>query len=310
MKSFLIKVFLFSAVFITVVIIISTWITYRLSNNSYYRLDKSVKRIFLGHSHAKAAYSDTIIRNSRNFGQSGESYFYTYQKLQKLLSANPGIQQVFIEFTNNNLDGEMDQWTIESSYLKFHLKKYGHLIIPREKIFLFKKNPVAYMEAVPVNLKFFIDYFRTGADFYYTYADWGSFRASKESKIDSLRSVWSSRKTDYAGASKQLKPSAVHLQTRYNLVFLDSIINYCKNRSVKIVLIRAPQHPEYAGNINDSLFHTVRTKLYPTVPFLDFANFPLTEDCFLDFQHVNQKGSNSLSVILDSLLTQQYPLSF
>jgi hypothetical protein len=166
------------------------------------------------------------------------------------------------------------------------------------------------MEAVPVNLKFFIDYFRTGADFYYTYADWGSFRASKESKIDSLRSVWSSRKTDYAGASKQLKPSAVHLQTLYNLVFLDSIINYCKNRSVKIVLIRAPQHPEYAGNINDSLFHTVRTKLYPTVPFLDFANFPLTEDCFLDFQHVNQKGSNSLSVILDSLLTQQYPLSF
>ena len=53
------------------------------------------KYVFLGHSHAQAAYNDKLIDSAFNLASSGEAYFYTYVKLNKILEDNSDKKIIF-----------------------------------------------------------------------------------------------------------------------------------------------------------------------------------------------------------------------
>lgn len=118
MKHFLLKFSLFFFVFVLFIFSINRWADHYVRNNRFYKLNDSVTGIIIGHSHAEGAYIDSLLPNTVNMAQSGESYFYSYIKLRKLLEANNNIRRVMIEVTNNNLEKEMDEWTFGEMYVR------------------------------------------------------------------------------------------------------------------------------------------------------------------------------------------------
>ena len=262
--------------------------------------------MIIGHSHAEGAYIDSLLPHTVNMAQSGESYFYSYIKLRKLLEANNNIRRVMIEVTNNNLEKEMDEWTFGKMYVRYRYQKYAHLLKSEELNVLFRKNPKAVTDAVAVTVKNNLNYLRASYMPYYTYTDWGGFKKWEQSKIDSFLQLQQKQQLEVPAttATPVFKPST------YNLRFLDSMVALCKQHQKQVLFLRAPQHPSYRNPFMDSIyFKTLKTR-YSTIPLIDFGNMELPDEEYLDFQHVNFKGAIKVSKRLDSVLHQQYPLSF
>lgn len=306
MKHFLLKFTLFFFVFVLFIFSINRWADGYVENNRFYKFNDTVNSIIIGHSHAECAYIDSLIPHTINIAQSGEAYFYSYIKLRKLLEANKNIRRVMIEVTNNNLEKEMDEWTFGEMYLRYRYQKYAHLLQPEELRLLFRKNPLAVTDAVAVTVKNNLDYKRVGSMPYYTYTDWGGFKKWEQSKIDSFLQIQKKQ--------QQIKPAVtaipVFKESAYNLRFLDSIVALCRQHQKQVLFLRAPQHPSYRNPFIDSVYFKTLKARYSAIPLIDFGNMELPDEEYLDFQHVNFKGAIKVSGKLDSVLNQQYPLSF
>ena len=306
MKHFLLKFSLFFFVFVLFIFSINRWADHYVRNNSFYKFNDSVVSIIIGHSHAEGAYIDSILPHTVNMAQSGESYFYSYLKLRKLLEANNNIRRVMIEVTNNNFEKEMDEWTFGEMYLRYRYQKYAHLLHPEELRLLFGKNPLAVIDAVAVTLKNNLDYKRVVSMPYYNYTDWGGFKKWEHSKIDSFLQVQNKQ--------KQIKPVVMAIpifkESEYNLRFLDSMVALCRQHQKQILFLRAPQHPSNRNPFIDSIYFKTLSARYSAIPLIDFGNMELPDEEYLDFQHVNFKGAIKVSKRLDSVLHEQYPLSF
>lgn len=306
MKQFLLKFSLFFLVFALFIFVINRWADRYVKNNRFYKLNDSANSIIIGHSHAECAYIDSLLPYTVNMAQSGESYFYSYIKLRKLLEANSNIHRVMIEVTNNNLEKEMDEWTFGEMYVRYRYQKYAHLLHPEELGLLFRNNPLAVTDAVAVTVKNNLDFKRVVSMPYYTYTDWGGYKKWEQSKIDSFLQVQKMQ--------QQIKPAVtaipVFKESAYNLRFLDSMVALCKQHQKQVVFLRAPQHPSYRNPFIDSIYFKTLSARYSTVPLIDFGNKELPDEEYLDFQHVNFKGAIKVSKKLDSVLHHQYPLSF
>lgn len=306
MKHFLLKFSLFFFVFVLFIFSINRWADYYVRNNRFYKLNDSVTGIIIGHSHAEGAYIDSLLPNTVNMAQSGESYFYSYIKLRKLLEANNNIRRVMIEVTNNNLEKEMDEWTFGEMYVRYRYQKYAHLLHPEELRLLFSKNPLAVTDAVAVTVKNNLDYRRVVSMPYYTYTDWGGFKKWEKSKIDSFLQLQKEQ--------QQIKPAVtaipVFKESVYNLRFLDSMVALCRRYQKQVLFLRAPQYPSPHNAFADSIYFKTLSARYATIPLINLGNMQLPDEEYLDFQHVNFKGAIKVSRKLDSVLRQQYPLSF
>jgi hypothetical protein len=177
---------LFLSAFVGFIAVISFSLNHKLSDNSYYRLDDSVTSIILGHSHAESAYIDSLLTHTVSMAESGESFFYSYIKLRKLLEANKSIRRIVIEVTNNSLEKEIDEWVYGTMYVHYRFQKYAHLFGKNELKLLVIKNPLAVINSIAITNKYNSNYLRTSDLPYYKYTYWGGFVQRNESKIDSF----------------------------------------------------------------------------------------------------------------------------
>src|SRR5215217_8171222 len=122
MKNFLYNVNIFFALLVGLFLIFilgSYFTSSSIINKTVYKVNSSIDKIVIGHSHPECAYNDTIIANCKNMASSGTSYFYNYYTLKPLISNNNGIKSIFIEFTNNQVDSIMTDWIWGDKYLPF-----------------------------------------------------------------------------------------------------------------------------------------------------------------------------------------------
>ena len=117
MKQFLYKIALFIVSFTVLVISISIASKNYIESNATFTIKPTTTNIIIGHSQPECGLNDSLIINTENFSQGGESYFYTFQKVKKLLSVNDKIKNVFISFSNNQIAVEMDKWTYGDKYI-------------------------------------------------------------------------------------------------------------------------------------------------------------------------------------------------
>lgn len=66
-----------------------------------------------------------------------------------------------------------------------------------------------------------------------------------------------------------------------------------------VFLIRSPQHPLYEYRNNEAEFSRIRERYFSDIKFLDFNNFPLKNDDFADFGHLNFKGALKFSAYIN-----------
>ncbi|REE81990.1 hypothetical protein BX611_1533 [Lutibacter oceani] len=269
---------------------LSIGLTSSLFNNyigekASFKLPKNVKNVVFGHSHPEVAFNDSLIANFKNLAQSGESYFYTYLKAKLVLNQNPQIKNIFIEFSNIDVTKNRDLEIWNDKYINWRYPIYAALMNTNERFFLATKNPSKFLNTLPKTFKKQLKRIHTGQ---YNYElKTSGYLFIKESKLDSLLSVNTNNiipKLDYYKAST------------YNILYLEKLVSLCKSKNLNIYFIRSPLYKDSYFLSNNKLFYKIKSEKFSNITFIDFVDFPLENNEYRDFHHLNNKGARKFSL--------------
>ncbi|RAJ27459.1 hypothetical protein LX77_00031 [Gelidibacter algens] len=290
MKTFIKKTIFFLSIAVLLVLAISIGAYYIVKSQSSFKIDKNITKLVVGHSHSEHSVNDSILKNSLNLSASGESYFYNYQKLRKVVSANKHINTVFIEFTNNHVDSVMDEWIWGYDQMSFRLQYYGPFMDPEDFKILLKHNPTDLLSSYSVATRKYL-YRIIGGD-YYLIDEIGGYAYSKRSKVDEI----------IANNKFNVSISENHSLSEINLNYLRKMIEYCRERNIKVFLIRSPFHPLYDALSNEAVYQNVLKTQFSDVDLLDFSTMDFPNNNYLDLQHLNYKGAKKFTTLFNDLI--------
>ena len=156
MKKFIKKLLYFIITICIVSILLKICIN-KLSNYKYnFKVAETTTNLILGHSQTECAFNDKYIQSTQNFSQGAEAYFYTYLKLKKLVNSNTQIKNVFLSFSNNQIDKAMDIWIWSDEYMGNMYPKYSFLMSREEYRVLMDKNMLSLLKSELKSIKFFL----------------------------------------------------------------------------------------------------------------------------------------------------------
>ncbi|MGO1752601.1 MAG: hypothetical protein ACTHYV_08915 [Psychroflexus sp.] len=273
---------------VVALICITTFIDYK---NADFSFKSHPKYIITGHSQPESAYNDTIISDFKNISFTAESYFYNFIKIKKVLEDNNSIEVVFIEFTNNQINKEKDQWIWGKDYMLRGFEKYASFMSFDEKLMLIKKNPVNFINALSLSENNKITRILSHNHNYEKAL--GGFRYLKRYELDSLIKV--------TPDVKYLSTEEIEVSEK-NLSYLDDMIEFCQAKNKRVIFVRSPIHEKYPELKNDEKFLEILNTRYASIEFLDFLEFPLSTSERGDFHHINHKGAKVYSEWFANLL--------
>jgi hypothetical protein len=284
MKPFISKTLLFLSIAMLSVVIVVLAINAVMRFKSNFEIDKSVTRLILGHSHPECAYNDYLIHDTDNFAQSGESYFYTNIKTQELIKSNPHVKEVFIEFTNDQINYSKNNWIWEDAFLTEKYPKYSPFMSYEDHTLLLKGNTTGFFNTLAISAnKNIYNIINNKTDFT---AFIGGYKALDHQLDTSERNKASSK--------NQLQISADSISTT-NLFYLKKLVDFCQAQELKVYLVRSPLNKNNADLKNERLFQSLRGHYFKDIDFLDFADFPLEDSDFADLEHLNAQGATKFS---------------
>lgn len=290
MGRFLKQFGLFFVLLLAVCLIVFGIQTWNIRKQAIFKFPKDYKYLMLGHSHAECAYNDTLIADFKNIATSGESYFYSYYKLKNVLAQNDSINLVLVEFTNNQIEANMDNWIWDDKYIAKFYSKYGSFIDLRDTGLLLKHNSISVLNNFSVlqkrNLMNVIN-----NDYNYN-DDLGGYVYYVQNDLE--KAIINQQETEKIKTFKNISQT--------NLLYLEKIVSLCKQHNKEIVFIRSPQHSKLRTRSNESEFLQIYKNKFNEVPYFDFNDFEISDAGFKDLGHLNCKGAQIISKALDSLL--------
>ncbi len=258
-----------------------------------YKLDNKTEIIFLGHSQPECGINDSLIVNSKNLAQGGETYIYTLQKLKKIVADNPNIKNVFLSFSNNQIQELMNEWTYGDKTITEYYPKYSFMMESKDIQLFIKNNFSSFLssetKAIASDLNVIIHKNKNRLH----NRHWGGYLYLVRNKTDSLLN------NKYLN---KLKKAQNHNLSTININYLKEIIGYCKTHKLELFLMRLPVHKAYFAIENEADFLTVKSKNCKGIPFLDFNDFNATNNEFGDLDHLNHVGAKRFSIFLNKLI--------
>ncbi len=272
-----------------------------LNKNVSFEIAPSIKYGVFGHSHSETSLNDSIIDNFQNFSKSGESYYYTYHRIKKIIESNSKLEVVFIEFTNNQINQERDDWIWGEKYMESRFLRMEPFIDFNDQALLLKKAPFRYISTSLTSQKNAIDRIIQNNFIFSDNIKYGGYNHIKFQKADSL-SGRLNKINNYITIEE-------HKRSEENLNYLEKILELCDSQSIKALLIRSPLHEKYQGLKNEKVFQELLNSRFYKTEFLDFKNFYLTNECYGDLEHLNYKGAEMFSLFFDDLINSQELIS-
>lgn len=301
MKTFVKKV----SYFIALVILISSsllLLNYYIIDSNKFSIDSNKEILILGDSNSKYAVNDSIFNKTFNFSGPADSYYYSYLKLSKVIETNTQINTVLLSFSPHNIID--NGWLFNEDDMITRFPKYYPLMDFSDFSFLLKKRSLVLFASIN---RVFRNIPRTVL-----------------SKIDGSRIM-----SNYGGhefvTGNNLKlalsklnkgediphfnlPNAFNISLQ-EMFYLKKIATLCKDSNLKLILMNPPKRKELI--MHERYFVTEFNDFYDrelnSIPFLDFSNFVLPDECYDDLVHLNYKGAKIFSTLLgenklDSLL--------
>lgn len=288
MKLFINNIFEFLVISLMILIILSVTTFTIVDNNTSFKLDVRDSILIFGHSHPQTAFNDSLLNGVRNLSKSMEPYYYTYHKVRKILEQNNQVKIIFIEYTNNQISQLMNKWIWGNKNITNLFPKYAPFLGIEDNLLLISHNFSGYLNGLSLALKEQISNILKHD--YNLATEMSGYWYLKMNKVDSLLSV------------KRALRYNINIVSEYNISYLSKIIELCKEKDMKIYLIRSPLHPEYKGYLNEKLFKSIRNNKFHDIDFLDFSKFPLQNDKYGDLGHLNYKGAKIFTLWFKSIL--------
>lgn len=290
MKDFIKKTTVFLSLSILVIITLLVGSNYIIRSQASFKIDENISQVIIGHSHSECSVDDSILKNSINLSSSGESYFYNYQKLKKVIGDNKQINTVFIEFANSQVDSVMDDWTWGYEKMSYYLQYHSPFMDAEDFNVLLKHNSTDLLSCSSIATRKLIYRILTGD--YYLADEIGGYANAKLSKVDEM----------IANNEFNRTISESHSLSEINIEYLRKMINFCKANNIKVFLLRSPQHPLYADLINEPVYQDVVKTQLSDVDLLDFDAMDFPNSNYLDLHHLNYKGATKFTTLLNDLI--------
>lgn len=241
--------------------------------------------LVLGDSNSECAINDKVFKRSENVSAPAESYYYSYLKLEKILEYNQTIDTVLLSFSPHNTFD--NTWFESKNHIKHNFCRYYPFMSVEDFNCLLKEQPQSVVYALrPIALQFLKNIFRT-----ITNSDplqLGGFTALG---LDRLESALQSLRT---GAKiKDFKLPKNFNTTTIELIYLNKIVELCRDKQVKLILINLPKHAELLSDKRYGVgeFHKLYNTRFNQIDYFDFSNFSDEDKFFSDLVHLNKVGA-------------------
>lgn len=298
MRKFILNIIQFSLLFSLVVAVSFFLLKKLVQETADFKIQKDTKYIVIGHSHPECAYNDSLISNFENFSISGESYFYTLPKVKNIVAQNPQLETVFLEFTNNQISKNVEDWIWEDKYLSYYYAIYSPFIETKDRFLIVKKRPIAFLKNLPIVFKDLLK--KTIKPIKYSY-EFGGYK-----KIEGTLEKYENKKEDKVIEDFVLIDNQV---SSIHIFYLKKIIDFLNQNNVEVVLIRSPQHHTYQGFENEAKYQEILNKEFSDVFYIDFNKLPLLDHHFRDPEHLNSEGAKIITNHLNKMLLTDFTAS-
>tara|TARA_Y100001970_G_C14117805_1_gene794595 strand:+ start:266 stop:1189 length:924 start_codon:yes stop_codon:yes gene_type:complete len=280
----------FFSILILIILLSDIMLSWFQNKFASFELIERPKYIMLGTSHSACAFNDTLISDFINLSDLGESYFYTFIKLKKILEQNKSIETVFLEYSNNQTEKIMDEWIWGYEKMNYRYNKYSSYMNLNEHLLLIKNNPINFISAYSRSLRYKLEFFLFNKK--YNISSIGSFTAINKKM----------KEKDFIKIKGEVREPLPKNISKKNIEFLIKIINYCKENDVRIILIRSP----ILTYSNEKFYYQLLQNELSNIDYFDFANFPLKNIHYANQQHLNVEGARLLSEWFELLLKKNF----
>lgn len=291
----------------------------RLTLHELYGQEENVDTLFLGSSHCFRAYDPALYeeltgRSAFNLGSSSQNYDTSYYLLREAAKLNK-LETVYLDMHYKFLfvdkaDRDLVQANIISDYMKPSFNKLEFLTATSEakdytnRFFPFrrdwqkladipylrenfaKKQSESYREYEPIIRE----------QEYYA----GKGFVSSTEELDAEAITWWDNFTDIS--------EDMDSEVTYTLSYIEKIVEFCKANKIRLVFVTAPSYSRYlkeVGPYEQAYDYIAALAEQYEVPYLDFnmleERLHLESDSFLDVDHLNGKGAETVTRMLVEL---------
>ena len=294
MKRLIKTLSIFLSPVVLIIIIIWIWILTLSSsvktNSQQFHLNKDTSILFAGDSHIVGAIPDTLYLNSKNIGLRSESYYHTFFKLKYFLE-NQKIRKIYLGYSYHNIASYYDSFI--NGYFSSYISSRIFFILPiKEKLrvlFWNRKKLIRFINEI------FKVYKLLKSNTY----------NSKSNFIDGfdifhLNTAFSEKACVQRIKEQFFKNGQISEFSEFNLIYLNAIIEMCRQKGVEIVLITTPLHSKYIQGIPKPYIEKF-LKFVRVNNSINLENIALVDSCFSpDGDHINNKGIFKTNKILKS----------
>lgn len=264
------------------------------------KLPLNVKTLLMGDSHTVKQMDPSAFTNALNLGMSGEFIYYSYYKLKKLLDCNLKPKRIILSYSYHSLASF--PWFGEAE-----MSKRYHLLIDREfynhkfKSEFIHQSTVARFCSdewkIPILLgQDIIEYFEL-RDSSKTIPWLGAYEPKRGSQIGNHRSLKDALGRHYS------KFGVVTVTSRSKREYMRNFARLCQENGIELCLVNTPVHREYFRSIpprfiQDTDGLAAELTNYG-VRYLNLSREPFSNKEFYDYDHLNQRGSEKFSQVLN-----------
>ncbi len=286
MRKFIIEI----AVFVVITSVLLGAVLYVVNNllvvDGFYDMNDDYEVLILGDSHAECGIDDSNMPYVRNYAQSGETYFYTYQKLKAWLPNNDHIKTVFVEFNVGQILTSVNPSTWDDEHLSAKVPKYCTAMNFADHMLLLVNNPLGYTNALSLTINQNWELLEDSAD-HFNALSWGTYTPLHHDGSNEL----------VVDDNFRIGLEEVQSVSETNLYYLDQIVALCRENDVRCVFIRCPIHVKYSGLRYEATFQYVLHDRYADIEFIDFVGEVIPETGYADAHHLNQRGAEAFTTI-------------
>lgn len=279
-----------------VIVLLLEWSSKQMTKPKYMKLPKGEKAIIMGHSHAYYGLTDGLLQGAYNLSEPMEGYLYTYYKLVAAKKNNPSLDQMFLEYTNNQVTYYAKE-RLWGRYMPYLFTEQYALLGVREKVKIFSKEPVEVLKCLPSILKNNVQFMWNKPATYWGYK-WEPTEI--EGKKDTGLTDSKEEMLEEQNYSKDYRASME------SLFYLKKIVGFCNKNKIDIFFFRSPLRnhgkKDQSQNFSEYLFKTIHRDFFKDIPLFDFADLPFEQKHFLDLTHLNQLGARSFTKLFNSVV--------
>ena len=279
MERFISHIILMSVLFVVFFLAI-IWLSFDVfRSNASFTLPADTKSIVIGHSHPECAIDDAMLKETVNLATSAEAYFYSHQKLKRIIKNNPQIERVYLEFTNNQISSIMDDWTFGDEKQSHHMPKYMPFLSGSELELFVRASFDSFFGALLNSTR--ENFFRMISRDYLIADELGGYN-----ELTRVMHFQEDSK-EYTEEDQRLFKTL----SEFNLSMLDSILKLVDEEEIEIIGIRSPQHKSIPDLLNESKFDSIKGVKFANYEFWDFNTLSLPDSAFADPGHLNAQGA-------------------